>query len=132
MNFKKGDVVNVVGTCSNGIILSVNEDTCEVFFPETTYVKSGHYKLNNLKKTTKVIKIIDKNNEKLNKIQNIIHKRDVAFDGQEFGATYCDLDNIIEEIREVLESEDWKWINAINIAKIVNIAIMDGLIYFAD
>ena len=78
MNFKKGDVVNVVGTCANGIILSVNEDTCEVFFPETTYVKSSYYKLNDLRKTTKVIKIIDKNNEKLND----------------------------EEISEVLESED--------------------------
>ena len=38
------------------------------------------------------------------KIQEIIQKRDNAFDGQEFGASYGDLDNIIEEIREVVFS----------------------------
>lgn len=41
---------------------------------------------------------------KLNEIKEIISKRDNAFDGQEFGASYCDLDNIIEEIREVVEN----------------------------
>lgn len=41
---------------------------------------------------------------KLDEIKEIISKRDNAFDGQEFGASYCDLDNIIEEIREVVEN----------------------------
>jgi hypothetical protein len=39
------------------------------------------------------------------KIKEILNKRDNAFDGQEFGASYCDLDNIIEEIRDVINSE---------------------------
>lgn len=40
--------------------------------------------------------------DKINKITEILNKRDNAFDGQEFGATYSDLDNIIEEIRQAL------------------------------
>ena len=40
--------------------------------------------------------------KKLEKIKEILSKRDNAFDGQEFGASYSDLDNIIEEIREVI------------------------------
>lgn len=42
--------------------------------------------------------------EKQTKLQEILKKRDQAFDGQEFGASYSDLDNIIEEIREVINS----------------------------
>lgn len=41
---------------------------------------------------------------KIDKIKEILNKRDNAFDGQEFGASYGDLDNIIEEIREVINS----------------------------
>ena len=40
--------------------------------------------------------------ELLERIENVIHKRDNAFDNQEFGATYSQLDDIIEEIREIL------------------------------
>lgn len=40
----------------------------------------------------------------IEKIKDILDKRDNAFDGQEFGASYCDLDNIIEEIREVVNN----------------------------
>ena len=36
------------------------------------------------------------------RIKKILAKRDNAFDGQEFGASYSDLDNIMEEIREVI------------------------------
>lgn len=42
--------------------------------------------------------------EKQEKIKEIINKRDNAFVGQEFGASYSDLDNIIEEIRNVIAS----------------------------
>ena len=38
----------------------------------------------------------------IEKIRKIIHKRDIAFDGQEFGASYTDLDNVIEEIRKAI------------------------------
>lgn len=41
---------------------------------------------------------------KLDEIKEILSKRDIAFDGQEFGASYYDLDNIIEEIKEVIEN----------------------------
>ena len=41
---------------------------------------------------------------KIDKIKEILNKRDNAFDGQEFGASYGDLDSIIEEIREVINS----------------------------
>lgn len=34
----------------------------------------------------------------------IIKKRDIEFDGQEFGATYSQLDNIIEEIRTAIQA----------------------------
>lgn len=36
-------------------------------------------------------------------IKEILTKRDNAFEGQEFGASYGDLDGIIEEIREVID-----------------------------
>ena len=36
-------------------------------------------------------------------IKTILQKRDNAFDAKEFGASYSDLDNIIEEIREVVQ-----------------------------
>lgn len=42
--------------------------------------------------------------EKLNEIREIISKRDNAFDNQEFGASYSDLDNIIDEIREIIRN----------------------------
>ena len=42
------------------------------------------------------------------KIEDILRKRDYAFDGQEFGATYSDLDNIIEEIREAVFAQNEK------------------------
>lgn len=50
---------------------------------------------------------IDKSIEtigKIEKIKEILNKRDNAFDGQEFGASYGELDSIIEEIREVINS----------------------------
>lgn len=42
--------------------------------------------------------------EKLSQIKAIIEKRDRAFNGQEFGATYGDLDSIIEEIRGIVDT----------------------------
>ena len=38
----------------------------------------------------------------IEKIKEIIHKRDISFDEQEFGASYSDLDNVIEEIRKAI------------------------------
>lgn len=43
--------------------------------------------------------------ESIIQVQEILNKRDNAFDGQEFGATYSDLDNIIEEIRKTVTGE---------------------------
>lgn len=40
--------------------------------------------------------------DRIASVKSILQKRDCAFDGQEFGASCCDLDNIIEEIREVV------------------------------
>lgn len=51
-----------------------------------------------------VLDIAIKSLEKQIKLKEILSKRDNAFDGQEFGASYSDLDNIIEEIREVINS----------------------------
>lgn len=42
--------------------------------------------------------------EKQNKIKEILKYREIAFDSNEFGATYSDLDNIIEQISDVINS----------------------------
>lgn len=52
----------------------------------------------------KEVEIAMKAIKTVEKIKDILNKRDNAFDGQEFGASYSDLDNIIEEIREVINN----------------------------
>ena len=42
--------------------------------------------------------------QKQDKIKEILKYRENAFDGNEFGATYSDLDNIIEQISEIINS----------------------------
>lgn len=44
--------------------------------------------------------------KKLKGVKDLLSYRDNAFDDQEFGASYCDLDNVIEEIRKVVNGED--------------------------
>jgi len=49
--------------------------------------------------------------EKQIKIKEILQYRDNAFVGQEFGASYCDLNNVIEQIREVIECNEEEYTN---------------------
>lgn len=60
----------------------------------------------NPSKFIEAIKVARTALEKSIKVQEILQKKDNAFDGQEFGATYSDLDNIIEEIREVVGDKE--------------------------
>ncbi len=59
----------------------------------------------NPSKFIEAIKVARTTLDKCIKVREVIKKRDNAFDGQEFGATYSDLDNIIEEIREIVGEE---------------------------
>lgn len=61
-----------------------------------TKIKYGAYLTTEERKFA--CKVIDKQE----KIKEILKKRDNAFDGQEFGASYSDLDGIIEEIRAAI------------------------------
>ena len=43
--------------------------------------------------------------DKIEKVKEVLKKRDCAFDGQEFGASYSDLENLLDEINDIVEEK---------------------------
>lgn len=43
--------------------------------------------------------------DKIKKVKAVLKKRDYAFDGQEFGASYSDLENLLDEINDIVEEK---------------------------
>lgn len=48
---------------------------------------------------------VSKETDKLEKVKEVLKKREYAFDGKEFGADYSDLDNLLDEINDIVEEK---------------------------
>lgn len=103
-SFEVGEIVHVVGTFMDGMILSINGDECELFTPNTKFGHIHHYNLKQLKKLNRKIDFSELNNAG-NKSEENINNQNKLFNATKFDPACSNLNNIFKEIIEVLESE---------------------------
>ena len=83
-------------------VLSVWINTYENDESQIVYHECCINVLGNIEKDTVISTGVSNETDKIEKVKEVLKKRDCEFDGQKFGASYSDLENLLDEISDIV------------------------------